>query len=53
MLLQLLADICHVLNAELKQKEKSNYVSHYNIIINEVYEDEYNIIHDDIKIEKA
>ena len=40
-------------DAELKQKERSDYVSYYNIIIDEVYEDKYNIIHDDVQIKKA
>ena len=53
MSLQLLTDICHVLNAELKQKERSGYVSHCDTVIDEVCEDEHNVIHDDVKIEEA
>ena len=50
---QLLADVCHVLNAELKQEERSGYVSHCDTAVDEVCEDEHNVIHDDVKIEKA
>ena len=50
---QLLVNVYHVLDAELKQKERSDYVSHYNIIINEVCKDKHNVIHNNIQIEKA
>jgi len=50
---QLLADVCHVLNAELKQKERSDYVSHCDTVIDEVCKDKHNVIHNDMKIEKA
>ena len=53
MLLQLLINVYHVLDTKLKQKERSDYISYYNIIIDEVYEDEHNIIHDNMKIKKA
>ena len=42
-----------MLNAELKQKERSDYIFYYNIIIDKVYKDKHNIIHNDMKIEKA
>src|SRR5947207_2597036 len=53
MLSQLLINVCHVSNAELKQKERSDYVSHYDIMIDKVCKDEHNVIHNDVKIEKA
>ncbi len=53
MLLQLLINVCHVSDAELKQKERSDYVSYYDIIIDEVCKDKHNVIHDDVKIKKA
>ena len=52
MLSQLLINICHVPDAELKQKERSDYVSCCDTVIDEVCEDEHNVIHDDVKIEK-
>ena len=53
MSLQLLINICHVSNAELKQKERNDYVSCCDIIIDEVCENKHNVIHNDVKIEKA
>ena len=40
-------------DTELKQKERSDYISYYNIIINEVCKDKHNVIRNDMKIEKA
>ena len=53
MLLQLLINIYYVLNTELKQKERSDYVSYYDIIIDKVYKDKHNVIYNDMKIKKA
>ena len=53
MSLQLLTDVCHVLNAELKQEERSGYVSCCDTVIDEVCEDEHNVLHDDVQVEKA
>ena len=53
MLLQLLINVCHVSDAELKQKERSDYVSYYDTAVDEVCEDKHNVIHNDVKIEKA
>ena len=50
---QLLINVYHVLNAELKQKERSDYVSYYNIIIDEVCKDKHNVLHNDMQVEKA
>ena len=41
------------MNAELKQKKRSDYVSHYNIIIDEICKDKHNIIHNNIQIKKV
>ena len=53
MLLQLLVNVCHVLNTELKQKERSDYISYYNIIIDKICKDKHNVIYNNIKIKKA
>jgi hypothetical protein len=50
---QFLVNIYHVSDAELEQKERSDYVSYYNTIIDEVCEDKHNIIYNNIEIEKA
>jgi len=50
---QLLVNVCHVSDAELKQKERSDYVSHCDTAVDEVCEDKHNVIHDDMKIEEA
>ena len=42
-----------MLDAELKQKERSDYIFYYNIIINKVCENKHNIIHDNVQIEKV
>ncbi len=50
---QLLADVCHVPDAELEQEERSGYVPRCDTAVDEVCEDEHNVIHDDVEVEEA
>jgi len=53
-LLQLLADICHVSDSEWEQEERSSYISHCDVSVDdEDREDERDVVHDPMKIEEA
>jgi hypothetical protein len=51
---QLLTNICHVPDSELKQAERSSYIPHYNTTVNdEVDEDEHDVVSDAVDTEEA